>query len=278
MDFGSDLDLIFVYDSANSTAEEYEHAEFSTALAQHILFLITGGGGSDKIYDVDARLRPEGGGSPLAISAREYERYCKNRASVWERLALVRARFIAGNSRLGPQVMDIIHRFVYGAPFSPGEVNELLTLRRTIERASAKRYGGMLNVKSGSGGTVDIDFIAQSYAAHYGRDHARIRIQDTTGILDALADGEVIPRHDATTLKELYAFLRSVEKAIRIGSGKAVNTLPESGIELSRVARLQDFRNVRRFSRRLRDVMALARELYDRLMQALLDEAKAGRR
>jgi len=276
MDFGSDLDLIFVYGCSGSQSHDYEFAEGAISFAQYILSLITGSGGADKIYDVDARLRPEGGNAPLAISAEEYRRYCERRASVWERLALVRARFLAGDTRLGSDVMETIHSFVYRGQFKLSEIREVLAMRETIERTSAELHGGMRTIKSGPGGIMDIEFITQTYAAHYGHTHPRLCVQDTSGILEALAAEHILTKPDTETLADTYDFLRGVEKAIRIGSGKAVNTLPESGIELARVARLLDFKNVRKFSRRLSDITELSRELYNRLMGALTDDATAG--
>ena len=67
-----------------------------------------------------------------------------------------------------------------------------------------------------------------------------------------------------------------VEKAIRIGSGKSVNTLPPSGVELERVARLTGFKNVRRFKKRLDDAISVTGDYYDRLMPHLLDSASDG--
>lgn len=268
MDFGSDLDLIFVYRSDDDT-NPAGIQEYSVLLAQKILTLLTGGGGPHKVYDVDARLRPEGGNSPLAVSIGEYHRYFEKRASVWERLALVRASTIAGMKSLGNDVNVLLQEFAYGPEFTRDQVDEILKIRKTMIAQSLKRYPDMVNVKSGEGGITDIDFIAQAYAASYGSACPSIRHRDTPGILDALGKEELIDRHDAATCIEQYFFLTAVEKAIRIGSGKSVNVLPKSGSELLRVMRLMDFDNVRRFQRRLNDVRTLTRELYERWMNRL---------
>ncbi|HDY89119.1 MAG TPA: hypothetical protein ENH82_13520, partial [bacterium] len=271
MDFGSDLDLIFVYKS--SSKNNIKVQEYSVKFAQHILSLISGGGGADKIYDIDARLRPEGGNSPLAVSIDEFKKYFKRRASVWERLALVRARHLVGAENLEIEVTEALHNFVYSGPFTHSEVIEIKNMRKSISKNSAQKYPGLINIKSGYGGITDIDFIAQSYAAHSGKENPGVRFRNTASILTALGSENIIEWHDISTLKELYSFLYSVEKAIRIGSGKSVNTLPKSGTELARVARLMEYKNIRRFNKRLQDVISLTRELYDRLMKKLLVSA-----
>ena len=277
MNFGSDLDLIFVYKTGPGTADCIDIPEYSVKLAARILGLITGGGGTYKMYDVDARLRPEGGSAVLAISLDSYQTYLERRASEWERLAHVRSRAVAGSSALGKETMELLHRFVYHGPFSRQEVGRIREIRSIMVDSSLKRYPGLINIKSGPGGIADIDFIAQSHAAHYGRDNQSVRQRETGAILNALSSERIIDRHDGAALLDLYAFLTDVEKAIRVGSGRAINTVPASEIELSRVARLLGFKNIRRFSKRLEDVRALTKEFHERMMTELQDRAGNGR-
>lgn len=276
MNFGSDLDLIFVYTAESQGEHAIEIPEYSVKLARHILSLLTGGGGANKIYDVDARLRPEGGNAVLAVSLEEYRRYLKRRATEWERLALVRARPVAGKKRLGETIMEDLHNFVYQRAFSCKGIQRIIDIRKAMIENSLERYPGLVNIKSGPGGIADIDFIAQSYAAHHGPDNPEIRKRETTAILEALASEGIIDRNKSSALTELYTFLMDVEKALRVSSGKAVNTLPESGVELARIARMLGFKNIRRFRKRLDDVRMLTREYYERMMRELLESAENG--
>jgi glutamate-ammonia-ligase adenylyltransferase len=145
-----------------------------------------------------------------------------------------------------------------------------------MKESSLKRYPGLTNIKSGPGGIADIDFIAQSYAAHYGKNSPGIRHHETTAILNALGKEGFINRQEIQTLRELYTFLSDVEKVLRISSGTAVNTLPTPGVERARVARLLGFKTVGRLMKRLDDVRALTSEYYDRLMKELCDLAGNG--
>ncbi len=267
MDFGSDLDLIFVY--RNGGENDAEAAARSVRLAQTVLALLTGGGGPNKLYDVDARLRPEGGGSVLAISFGEYLRYLENRASVWERLAMVRARAVAGDPELGADVEEALEGFVYRGPLTPPEVKKIMDIRARMCESSQKRHPGLINVKSGPGGLADIDFTAQAHAVHLGSTRTRLRFRGTPELLEALGRERIIGRDEASSLMESYRFLCDTEKALRIGSGRSVNTVPPSGVELARAARLLGFRNVRKFTKRLEDVLTLTRERYASLLQRL---------
>jgi glutamate-ammonia-ligase adenylyltransferase len=268
MDFGSDLDLIFIYRGSDSP----ETAERSVNCAQLILSLLSGGG-AYKIYDIDARLRPEGGNSVLAVSLDEYRKYLDTRASVWERLAMIRARPVAGNTRLGEDFEESLHQFVYRGPYSRADISRIMDIRSRAVENSRKRYPGLVNVKSGPGGLADIAFIAQTYAAHYGAEHPALQVKKTEDILGALASEHLIDRSEALSLIEAYRFLCDTEKAVRIGTGRPVNTVPATGTESARVARLIGFGNIRRFIKKVEDVISLSRERYDRLMSGLLDAA-----
>ena len=170
----------------------------------------------------------------------------------------------------------MLRGFVYRAPFSVQEIQRILDIRATMTDSSLKRHMGLTNIKSGPGGIADIDFIAQSYAAHYGGEKPALQKRETKAILSELASERIINGHDAATLTELHTFLDDVEKAIRIISGKALNTLPESGVGIMRISRMLGFNNVRRFNNRLSDVCHVTREYHERMMKELLDRAESG--
>jgi glutamate-ammonia-ligase adenylyltransferase len=277
MDFGSDLDLIFVYRKSGSPADDAHTAEESIRLAQNILALLAGGRGGHKMYEVDARLRPEGGSSVLAVSFEEYRKYLQTRAQEWERLAMTRARAVAGDTRFGKEMEALLGDFSYRRRFTAGELERIMDIRARMAEQSQKRHPGMVNVKSGSGGLADIDFLAQTYAAHFGAGQPGIRHRRTDEILAALGRENLLDRTETAALNDAYGFLCDTERALRIGSGKSINTLPESGIELARVARLLGFGNVRKFQKRLADVLILSGERYRLLMASLLrDDADRG--
>ncbi len=276
MDFGSDLDLIFVYRGSDDSASGARATERSVRLAQTVLALLTGGGGVHKAYEVDARLRPEGGSSLLAVSLEEYRRYLETRAAEWERLAMTRARPVAGNEALGEAVASVLREFAYGREFTWEEIDRIIAIRERMVEQSRKRHPGKINVKSGAGGLADLDFIAQAYSAHYGVSRPGLRLRRTDAVFAELGKERLIERTEAADLVEAYRFLCGTERALRIGSGRSVNTLPESGIELARAARLLGFGNIRKFRRRLEDVLTLSRERYERLMKSLRERTGDG--
>ena len=276
MDFGSDLDLIYVY-RATDDFDDALYQETAIRIAQRIQSYLAGGG-VFRIFDVDARLRPEGGNAPLAVSLEEYDRYLTARADVWERLALVRARHVAGNAPLAKDMTEILERFVYGKPFSASDIDRILSIRARMIDQSRERHPGLVNVKSGKGGMTDIDFIAQSYACHYGEQYPKLRNHETGTILKILSTHDLIERHDATSLLDRYEFLCVVEKSLRIGSGRSINTVPASEHECARIAAILGIKNVRRFRKLLDETIEVTASLYESLMGELRARAKDGRK
>ncbi|TDK31492.1 bifunctional [glutamate--ammonia ligase]-adenylyl-L-tyrosine phosphorylase/[glutamate--ammonia-ligase] adenylyltransferase [Luteimonas terrae] len=163
--FGSDLDLVFLYDApadAQSTgARPLDAQRWAARLGQKIVALlgtVTGGG---RLYDVDVRLRPDGGKGLLVSSLASYAEYQRERAWTWEHQALVRARFVAGDDGMAAAFEDV-RRDTLSVPRDPDRLHEdVLSMRRRM-RAELDRSGGdRFDLKQGEGGLVDLEFLLQ---------------------------------------------------------------------------------------------------------------------
>ena len=102
--FGSDLDLVFLYDAPpdaqSDGARPLDASRWFARLAQKIVALARHGDGAGRLYDVDVRLRPDGAKGLLVSSLASYADYQRERAWTWEHQALVRARGVAGDASL----------------------------------------------------------------------------------------------------------------------------------------------------------------------------------
>ena len=102
--FGSDLDLVFLYDAPPNAysdgARPLDAPRWFARLAQKIVSLLGAVTGGGRLYEVDVRLRPDGGKGLLVSSLASYDEYQRDRAWTWEHQALVRARCVAGDAPL----------------------------------------------------------------------------------------------------------------------------------------------------------------------------------
>jgi glutamate-ammonia-ligase adenylyltransferase len=220
---GSDLDLMLIYDHPDPEPESdgrmrLPASQFYARAAQAVVAALTVPTRDGKLYDVDMRLRPSGNKGPVAVSLGAFERYHRDSAWTWERLALTRARVVAGPREFAARVRDSIGRAI-------AEGDRAVVLRDT---ASMRRRmlaehppSGFLDVKARSGGLRDVEFLAQALQLlHAGGPDL---LHPTTRIaLKNLAKAGYLPRPEADALISADAAWRGVQGLLRIALGRHV--------------------------------------------------------
>ncbi len=238
LNYHSDLDLIFVYDAGDPEwwRDRIAPHEFFTKVAQRAISALQTPTREGVAYRIDTRLRPSGNQGPLVSSLEAFEDYHRTSAALWERQALSKAKPVDGPAPLRARLADTVARFVYGRGLEPEEVDALRTMRQRIadERGAD---GGQLNIKTGRGGLVDVEFTVQMLQLRHGHAEPRLRVRSTRAALDALAETGFLPAADAIVLREGYAFLRQLESRLRIERDQAVEAFdddPEALVPLAR--------------------------------------------
>ncbi|HEX4861306.1 MAG TPA: bifunctional [glutamine synthetase] adenylyltransferase/[glutamine synthetase]-adenylyl-L-tyrosine phosphorylase [Rhizomicrobium sp.] len=158
----SDLDLIFVYDAPDLSSAVLHYARLAQRLIS-ALTVLTGAGG---LYEVDMRLRPTGNKGPVAVSLESFRRYHESEAWTWERLALTRARAVAGDAGLCREVEDAIR----AALVAKASDAKLIADAREMREKLAAQFPGKnrWDLKFAAGGLVDIEFVAQTLELRRG--------------------------------------------------------------------------------------------------------------
>src|SRR6185295_6547715 len=124
---------------------------------------------------IDTRLRPSGNQGSLVSSLEAFEAYHRASAELWERQALIRARPVAGPAELCERLEAIISGFVYGRGLTDEEVEEIARMRVRIERERGAEGDDSLNIKTGRGGLIDVEFLVQMLQLRYGHAHPSLR-------------------------------------------------------------------------------------------------------
>ena len=263
--FGSDLDLFFVYDGDGITGRSgMDNGQFYSELAQEIIRLL----GTHDLYEVDARLRPEGRSAPMVISLQAYRRYLADRASTWERLALTRTRFVAGDPGLGRQVQRAIDRFISRDPVDAAMVGEIVHVRQRMEPKSETGKGRQLDIKRGAGGLVDVEFIAQIHVVKWAGKRRSLRLTSARQVLDQLTEKGIVDAADGRFLLQAYDRFREVEKAIRIASNQGIQVLPD-GHDLVAIERAVGIDIPGGLVPELTGLMAKTRSVFNRLIATI---------
>ena len=257
----SDLDLVFLYAGETTDAPRFErHQKFVRAI-HDLLSRRTAAGSA---YEFDTRLRPEGKMGALAIPLPAFERYLRERAEIWERMAWTRRRPAGGDRELAQRVCDTVDRFVYG-PWASDIPSYARHVRSRIEHELAgEAAGDHLNLKRGRGGLADIDFLLQVLQIREGATREEFRVPGSRALLAALPETEVVRPAEAGVLRDAYAFLRELETVLRIHTNTGGGAIPTDPAALDPLARrLREPTSGEELLARYRDVTAQVRAIYE---------------
>ena len=270
--YGSDLDLLFVYEGAGD-----DDAERYARIAQRILRLVGVSHREGPGYELDTRLRPSGNQGLLVVSLDAFARYHSEHAEVWEHQALLKARACAGDALLGARVIEVAAAAAYAlAPPSPQGLHRM---RLRMERELAhERPPSRFDLKVGRGGLVDVEFAVQFLQMKAGRD-PRVRTTETEGALTALRACGYLGPEDADVLREGWAFLRRLEQRLRVAHGSRATLIEEGAPGLVKLARSMGLHDASSLSaedalmRRYREVTEEVRLAYLRVLDLGRDAA-----
>ncbi len=246
LSYGSDLDLVFLYDCQDGNVmtkgeQPISCAQFYGRLGLKIRHILDTTLLSGLLYEVDMRLRPNGDSGLLVTHINSYEAYLKNQAWTWEHQALVRGRFIAGDVRLKTLYEEIRHRILS----LPRDLDQLKTevrsMRIKMRDALATKKMDQFDLKHSKGGIADIEFIVQfGILARAAKNKTLTTYTDNVRLLDGLQEDGFISKVDAETLKATYCSYRDRgHKLVLQGERTLVNA--DKVLELSsKVGRIWD--------------------------------------
>jgi len=225
MGINSDLDLFFIYES-----ESEKDLEASIKFFEDYVDLVNKE--SKNLFELDLRLRPEGKNAPIAIEKEAFFEYLKNRASLWEKLALTRARNVAGDKALANEVIESINKFI-SIPLTKFNLNEIMSMRKNIELKAIKLDQNSIDIKVMEGGLVDIEFAAQVLKIILFDKNKSILKKNSPQVISFAEKKGILSASDADFMIDTYFFYRDIEKYIALNnlSERYIFRLNDSKIE-----------------------------------------------
>jgi len=257
LNYGSDLDITFV---APANAKQLPKLQ---RMAAELMDLLSSQTEMGVAFETDARLRPDGEKGLLANTLPAYEEYYRKRAQLWEIQSLTRTRFIAGDNRTGDAfqkmaatLTDFSKRPRIGA-FTSDWKKQVGAMRTRIERERTPSGKDPLAIKTGAGGLIDAEFIAQTLSLERGWTEP-----NTLRALQRAERQGVLKKADAAKLIENYRKLRRVEAILRRWSYAGETVLPDDPAPLYRVAVRCGFVSAEDFMRAVGEWRKAIREVY----------------
>ena len=221
LSYGSDLDLVFVFDGAEGETagpKVIDNTRFYTRLAQRVVHVLSAQTYSGRLYEVDLRLRPDGDSGLVATTLSSLRRYQRESAWVWEHQALVRTRVVAGDAALKTS-LEALRKEVLAMPRAQSELASAVCEMREKMRAEhrSSSSGGDFDLKRDPGGIVDIEFVVQYLVLAYANQHAALtQWSDVIRLLDVIEEAGLVSAGDAAKLSQAYLAYRSETHALAL--------------------------------------------------------------
>ncbi|HEX8457282.1 MAG TPA: hypothetical protein VF656_08295 [Pyrinomonadaceae bacterium] len=272
MDYGSDLDLVIVYDAnVPSPVHALAREEAYTRLVELMVSALSSLTRAGYVYRVDMRLRPDGKNGALVRSDRSFVEYLGTRTSVWEWLAYVKLRAVGGDLELGRACEGEARRVIHEAARACEREELRRETRRVRERLERERgttsaaSRGAIDIKFGAGGMLDVYFAARYLQL---RDDVRDEGADrsTARTLARLHDARSLDAETHRALADGYALLRTLDHHLRLIAGRSARlpSAPDHAL-LRDLAHASGDSSPRALLETLRERMKSIRDAYERI-------------
>jgi len=235
--YGSDLDLVFLHDSAGefqqTRAERpVDNGVFFLRLGQRIVHLLTMHSAAGRLYEVDMRLRPNGKGGFLMTGLEAFEHYQMKEAWTWEHQALLRARALAGDAGLCQRFEGVRRRVLMGAVRRASLRADVREMRLRMRRELSEAGPGQFDIKQDPGGIADIEFLVQFWVLNSAAARPELLdYSDNIRQLEGLARAGIVESETARWLERTYIGYRTILHHLSLEGGARVVDAEEHAAE-----------------------------------------------
>jgi glutamate-ammonia-ligase adenylyltransferase len=226
--YGSDLDLVFLHDSAGdvqrtSGPHVVDNSVFFLRLVQRLVHLLTVHSSAGRLYEVDTRLRPSGKGGLLVQSIDGFADYQRAEAWTWEHQALLRSRAVAGVSGLRKRYETMRVELLQAIVRRDSLREDVRSMRERMRSELSKSKAGEFDLKQDAGGITDVEFLAQYWALQWAdRRPELVTYSDNIRQLESLASICLVPQETVDVLTGAYRTYRQRMHHLSLEGGESV--------------------------------------------------------
>lgn len=231
LNYSSDVDLVYAVMDGTDERLERECTRFCEALGRALSDRM----GRGSLFRVDLRLRPYGGAGPILRSMKSVEIYYDLYAEQWEVQALLRSRAVFGPAGLADRWEQMRLSHCFRPHVSDYALEQMLSMRQRIEE-----HGAGNDLKRGSGGIRDVEFLTQVLQLLHGNDNETLRIASTCDALRAIETAGILDHVVVNALITGYTFLRKLEHRTQLVRDRQTHAVPEDEPARLALARSMD--------------------------------------
>ena len=239
LNFSSDVDLLFLYESSDDEPDTDRHAlvaRLVQTFKKHLEVPSEDGFG----YRVDLELRPEGRGGVIANPVDAALGYYESFGADWERQMLIRLRHVAGPRPPAEAFERGIEPFVWRRSVGPEAIRSVRAMKRRIEDDRIEAGRDLeADLKEGPGGIRDIEFLVQAFQLFFGGRQPNLRTGNVLRGLEALRQLALLPEAVTEALRDAYLWLRRAEHCVQMVEERQTQAFPrEPGAQLGLARRM----------------------------------------
>lgn len=270
LNYSSDIDIVVFYEPGQLPLKAgLDEGPFFVRLTQALVKILQERTEHGYVFRTDLRLRPDPGGTPVAVSLPAAEHYYESRGQNWERAAFIKARAVAGDAEAGERFLRMLTPYIWRKNLDFAAIDDIHSMKRQIHAVGG--HGTIAvnghNVKLGRGGIREIEFFVQTQQLIAGGRDRELRGRETCTMLDELARKKWIAPEAADELKEAYRFLRTLEHRLQMIADEQTHTLPSTDQGLDHVACFMNFDSREEFAEALLTELRTVQGHYARLFE-----------
>jgi [glutamine synthetase] adenylyltransferase / [glutamine synthetase]-adenylyl-L-tyrosine phosphorylase len=246
LNFSSDIDLIFLYRPVSRVSiSSLEQRQYFQIVAGRVVQAMGAQIAGDHVFRVDMDLRPGGKDSDLVISMDSAVDYYQTEARTWERLAMIKARPVAGNMSLGKLFIKEVEPIIYRKLIDYSILSEIRSMKDKILAETRSHLLKGEDIKLGPGGIREIEFIVQSLQMVFGGKVPSLQEKNTLRSLIKLKKAQILPEKEYQRLNQAYRFLRNLEHRLQMVNQQQTHSLPLDTEALEHIAGEMPIRRLR---------------------------------
>jgi len=270
LNYSSDIDFVVFYEPEQLPLKEgLDHGEFFVKLTRALVKIMQDRTEDGYVFRTDLRLRPDPGGTPIAVSLPAAEHYYESRGQNWERAAFIKARAVAGDFDAGTRFLQMLTPYIWRKNLDFAAIDDIHSMKRQIHAVGGHGTIAVAghNIKLGRGGIREIEFFVQTQQLIAGGRDYDLRGRQTCPMLDELAEKKWIAPEAAEEMKSAYRFLRGLEHRLQMIADEQTHSLPTGETQLDHVACFYGFADRATFPEVLTQHMRNVQGHYARLFE-----------
>ncbi|MDF1685455.1 MAG: bifunctional [glutamine synthetase] adenylyltransferase/[glutamine synthetase]-adenylyl-L-tyrosine phosphorylase [Parvibaculaceae bacterium] len=239
LNYSSDIDIVVFYDPDKlPLVDGLYPSDFFVKLTKSLARIMQDRTQDGYVFRTDLRLRPDPGGTAVAVSLPAAAVYYESRGQNWERAAFIKARPVAGDIVVGNEFLKDLAPFIWRKNLDFASIEDVHSMKRQIHAVGghSKIAVSGHNIKLGRGGIREIEFFVQTQQLIAGGRDEELRGAQTLVMLDMLAGKGWIEDDTARELKHAYKFLRRLEHRLQMIEDAQTHSIPATPEGLAHIA------------------------------------------